>query len=196
MNSFSTALTQLLTTKSNYKLKVTLRLTVGQSVCLGVEPHLGLMTIYLLLFRSYSLVFMGRPLWREGESVFCIYCWPLPAQSLLGPSPLGLVTIVYCLSFKTFLFVVSYDSQGHGGGILPRFHTGINLIKSKSHCDWRSVSQSVSLGVEPNLGLMTRYLVLFNSYGLVFMWDALSDERTGLSFVRVIACISKSFVIM
>jgi hypothetical protein len=59
-----------------------------------------------------------------------------------------------------------------------------------------TVSQSVILGVEHHLGLMTRYLVLFDSYGLVFLWGALSDERTGLSFVRVIACISKSFVIM
>jgi hypothetical protein len=31
---------------------------------------------------------------------------------------------------------------------------------------------------------MTRYLLLFDSYGLV-LWDALSDERTGLSFVYV-----------
>jgi hypothetical protein len=29
-----------------------------------------------------------------------------------------------------------------------------------------------------------------------FLWGALSDERTGLSFVRVIASISKSFAIM
>jgi hypothetical protein len=43
------------------------------------------------------------------------------------------------------------------------------------------VSQSVSLGVELHLGLMTRYLLLFDSYGLV-LWGALSDERTGLSF--------------
>jgi hypothetical protein len=35
--------------------------------------------------------------------------------------------------------------------------------------------QSVCLGVEPHLGLMA-------SYGLV-LWGALSDERTGLSFV-------------
>jgi hypothetical protein len=41
--------------------KVTLRLTVGQSVALGVELHLGLMTRYLLLFDSYDLVFVGRP---------------------------------------------------------------------------------------------------------------------------------------
>jgi hypothetical protein len=44
------------------KVKVTLRLTVSQSVSLGVEPHLGLMTRYLLMFDSYGLVFVGRPL--------------------------------------------------------------------------------------------------------------------------------------
>jgi hypothetical protein len=57
------------------------------------------------------------------------------------------------------------------------------LTGSKSHCDWQSVTQSVSLGVEPHLGLMTRHLLLFDSYGLVFLWGALSDERTGMSFV-------------
>jgi hypothetical protein len=45
-----------------------------------------------------------------------------------------------------------------------------------------TVSQSVSLGVEPHLGLMTRYLILFDSYGLVSV-GRLSNERTGLSFV-------------
>jgi hypothetical protein len=46
------------------KVKVTLRLTVSQSVSVGVEPHLGLMTRYLLLFVTYGLVFffVGRPL--------------------------------------------------------------------------------------------------------------------------------------
>jgi hypothetical protein len=43
------------------KVKVTLRLTVSQSVNLGVEPHMGLMTRYLLLFDSYGLVSVGRP---------------------------------------------------------------------------------------------------------------------------------------
>jgi hypothetical protein len=37
---------------------------------------------------------------------------------------LGLVTIFYCLRFETFLFIASYDSQGHGGGIRPRLHKG------------------------------------------------------------------------
>jgi hypothetical protein len=31
---------------------------------------------------------------------------------------------------------------------------------------------------------------------VLFLWGALSDERTGLSSVGVFACISRSFVIM
>jgi hypothetical protein len=37
------------------KVKVTLRLTVGQSVRLGVEPRLGHTTRYFFLFESYYL---------------------------------------------------------------------------------------------------------------------------------------------
>jgi hypothetical protein len=70
------------------KVKVTLRLLVSQSVRLGVEPHLGLVTRYLLLFDSHGLVFVGRPLWREDGSVFCICCWSSPAYSFSGPSQL------------------------------------------------------------------------------------------------------------
>jgi hypothetical protein len=65
------------------------------------------------------LVFVGCPHWREDGSVFRICCWPLPAQSFSGSSPLGLD----CLRFETSLFVASYDSQGHGESILPRLHT-------------------------------------------------------------------------
>jgi hypothetical protein len=46
----------------NSKVKVTLRLTVSQSGSLSVEPCLGLMTTYLLLFDSYGLVFVVHPL--------------------------------------------------------------------------------------------------------------------------------------
>jgi hypothetical protein len=97
--------------KWKVKVKVTLRLTVSQSVSLGVELQ------YLLLFDSYGLIFVGRPLWREDGSVFYICCWSLPAQSFLGASPLGLAAIFYCLRSATSLFFASYGSQGHGGGI-------------------------------------------------------------------------------
>jgi hypothetical protein len=66
---------------THFQVQVTLRLTVSQSVNLDVEPHLGLMTRYLLLFGIYGLAFVKRLLWREDWSVFCIWCWPLPVQS-------------------------------------------------------------------------------------------------------------------
>jgi hypothetical protein len=45
-----------------------MRLTVSQSASLGIEPHLGLMTRYLLLFDSYGLVFwVGGPSLTRGR---------------------------------------------------------------------------------------------------------------------------------
>jgi hypothetical protein len=136
----------------------------------------------ILPFDNYGLAFVGRPLWQEDGSVFCICCWPLPAQSFSGPSPLGLPTVFYCLRIETSLFVASYDSQGHGGGIRPRLHRDPRSLKtkSKSHCEWwsvsQSVSQSVSLGIDPHLGPMTRYLFLSHSYVLVSLGRSLWRE--------------------
>jgi hypothetical protein len=93
------------------KVKGTLRLTVS----LGVEPHVGLMTRYLLLFDSYGLVFVGAPSLTRGR-----VC--LSYMLLALASPLGLATIFYCLRFETYLFVTPYDSQGHG--IRRRLHMG------------------------------------------------------------------------
>jgi hypothetical protein len=56
-----------------------------------------------------------------------------------------------------------------------------------------TVSQSVSLGVEPHLGLMIRYLLLFDNYSLV-LWGALSDERTGLLLYTLLALANLVFL--
>jgi hypothetical protein len=45
-----------------------------------------------------------------------------------------------------------------------------------------TVSQSVSLGVEPHLGLMIDIYCCL-TVTVLFLWGALSDKRTGLSFV-------------
>jgi hypothetical protein len=51
----------IVTSSKKVKVKVTLRLTVSQSVCLRVEPNLGLLKGFFFL-QSYCLVFLGRPL--------------------------------------------------------------------------------------------------------------------------------------
>jgi hypothetical protein len=56
-----------------------------------------------------------------------------------------------------------------------------------------TVNQSVSLGVELHLGLLTRYLLSFDSYGIFFfLWGTLSDERTGLYFVYAAGSCQRS----
>jgi hypothetical protein len=99
------------------------RRSVGQSV-LELSTHLGLTTRFLLLSDSCGFVDVGRSLWREDGSVVYNCCWPSQAQLFSGPSPVGPANVFYCLRFETSLFVASYDSQGYGGGIQPRFHTG------------------------------------------------------------------------
>jgi hypothetical protein len=175
--SHSSSLLLQLQVKVKVRVKVTLRLTVGQSVSLGVEAHLGLMTSYLLLFDSYCLDFVGRPLWREDGSVFCISCWSSPAQSFSGPRPLDLATIFYCLSFETSLFVASYDSQGHGGGIQSQ-------SQSQSYVTTDGLSASLSWNKAPIWGLRPDLYYCQTLAGLL-KWGSLSDERTGLSFARL-----------
>jgi hypothetical protein len=86
----------------------------------------------------------------------------------------------YILRFETSLFVASYNSQGYGGGIRPLLHTRLVQAKSKSHCDWPSVSLSVLVSIPgwgswPDVSSCLKVTVLS-------MWGALSDERSGLSF--------------
>jgi hypothetical protein len=72
------------------------RRSAGQSV-LEQSTHLGLTTRSWLLSYSCGFVDLGRPLWREDGSVVCNCYWSSPAQSFLGPSPVGLVAIFYSL---------------------------------------------------------------------------------------------------
>jgi hypothetical protein len=99
---------------------------------------MGLTTRLLLLSDSCGFVPGGGSLWLEDGSVVYNCSWPSPAQSFSGTSPVRLGTIFYCLG----LFVASYESQGHGGGIRHRLHTGNTLnwfcpLLKKSQCEPR-----------------------------------------------------------
>jgi hypothetical protein len=81
------------------------------------------MNKYLLHFDSYRLVFLGRSL--TGGQVCLLYMLLVLARIvILGFKSLGTHDQFYCLRLETSLFVASYDSQGRGGGIRPRLHTG------------------------------------------------------------------------
>jgi hypothetical protein len=77
-------------------------MTDGQSASLSwIKTHLRLTTRFLLLSDSCGCVDVGRSLWRQDRPVVYNCCWSSPAQSFLGPSTVGLVTIFYSLRFET-----------------------------------------------------------------------------------------------
>jgi hypothetical protein len=123
-------------------------------------------------------------------------CWPLPAQSFSGLSPLRLEIIFYCLRFETSIFVASYDSQGHGGDIQPRLNMGIVCLLSLSLMSRPKVSWPLCLGVKHPSGAYDQIVVTCVTVTVFFLWGALSDEGSGLSFVCAAGILSaKSFLV-
>jgi hypothetical protein len=110
---------------------------------------------------------------------FTIAAGPRQRSQILGPSPVGLVAIFYCLKFETSFFVASYDSQGYGGGIRPRLHTGVALLCLSLSLLLQPVS--LSWNKAPIWGLRP-YLYFCLTVAGLLIWGALSDEGTGLLF--------------
>jgi hypothetical protein len=124
---------------------------VTHSISLGVEPHMGLMTKYLLLFDSYGLVFVDRPVRQDDGSVFCICCWSLQAQSFSGPSPLELATYFTASDLR-----LPFSSPPTTRRVTVEVS---DLASTRVNCQWAEQSRAVAycrqpastgtLGIEP-----------------------------------------------
>jgi hypothetical protein len=113
------------TGSSRVESNLMLRPTVSRPVWLGIKHPSGAYDQNFITVRQLRVCCCGTPLWQEDGSVVYSCCWPSPLQSFSDPSPVGLATIFYCLRFETSFIFASYDSQGYGGCIGSRLHTGL-----------------------------------------------------------------------
>jgi hypothetical protein len=102
--------------------------SVSQSVSLGIEHPPGAHDQIVIAPRLLRSCLCWAPSLTRGWVCLLYMLLALASAVFLGSNPLVLVIIFYCLTFETSLFVASYDSQGHGGGIRPRLHTGLLYI--------------------------------------------------------------------
>jgi hypothetical protein len=97
---------------------------------------------------------------------------------------------------KTIIWNKERLMRFSGGSLRPEPLLYVNLAAVKVKVKFKvtlrlTISQSVSLGVEPHLGIMTRYLLLFMA---LLLWGVLSNERTGLSFVYAAGSCQRSYL--
>jgi hypothetical protein len=93
-------------------------------MCLGVKHPSGSYDQIFITVRQLRVCKCGT-LWRANGSSVYNYCWSSTAQSFLGPSPAGLLTIFYCHRLDTPLawrarFTYLYSPGTEWPGYNPR----------------------------------------------------------------------------
>jgi hypothetical protein len=145
---------------------VTLRLTISQSVCLGVEPTLGLVTRYYFPLQGCCLKVAVLFLWgalRDERTGL-----QSALHSLNGPSctepltpPTWRARLLYCIP------------QEQGGPVILGSRA---TNRSQSQIHFTADSQSVLVS-SPLCGRLTRYCFLFKGLGLKFVVLSVGDPN-------------------
>jgi hypothetical protein len=111
--------------KLSRSLSLMLRPTVSRPVRHGIEHPSGAYDKIFITVRQLRVCWSGAFSLTRGRVRLLQLLLALASAVILASES-------HCLRFETSLFVASYDSQGYGGGIRPRLHTGLS-VSSVSH---------------------------------------------------------------
>jgi hypothetical protein len=126
-----------------FEVEVTLRLTVSQSVCLGIEHpcetcDLILLSVEILLSEICSFVSVGRPFWREdGSAIFSVITQWSEARRTRNHTLLSHLRLPQPGGPGSRIYI----PQELGGPVFPPG----SKSKSKSHYNWLPINHYVKV---------------------------------------------------
>jgi hypothetical protein len=163
--------------------------TVSRRVWLGVKPHLGPKTRFLLLSDSCGFVHVGALSLMRGRICRLQLLLTLASAVIFTAVRISSTCHLYLQFYMSAFYKVSCEESRSLW--TPTIYSFTCLPESGSYITIDGQSASLSWSKAPIWGLRPDFYYCRTATGLL-MWGALSDERTGLSFRIAASLLQRS----